>query len=165
MMEELVTVVAVHNNQISVVSQIKSSCSSCSQIDTCGSGQIAKAIPHKELAFTLSYDLAIKKRLKDQTIKAGDCLIIGLPEIDVLHSAWQVYLFPIFGLIGSSALSQWLLLNGFLTHEMYALLLGCFGGYLGYLFAKRQQSNTSDQLLPKILRLIPQDLSVEIRGN
>ena len=50
-MEELATVTAYENGKITVVSQIKSTCNSCSQVNTCASGLVAKAIPHKKLSF------------------------------------------------------------------------------------------------------------------
>ena len=48
MIEEQARVIAIDKNKITVESIVKSSCSGCQQIDSCGSGQIAKAIPHKK---------------------------------------------------------------------------------------------------------------------
>ncbi len=50
-MEELATVTAIDNENITMVSKIKSTCNSCSQVDTCASGQVAKAIPKKNIIF------------------------------------------------------------------------------------------------------------------
>ena len=100
-MEELATVVAINDNFITVTSQVKSSCNSCSQVATCASGQVAKAIPHKQLSFTLSLKeikQTDQKEQKEQKITIGDSVVLTLPEVDVLKSAWQVYLLPILGL-------------------------------------------------------------------
>ena len=157
-MEELATVTAIDNGNITVVSQIKSSCNSCSQVDTCASGLVAKAIPHKNLSFTLLKPTS----LENQTIKVGDCVVLTLPEVDVLQSAWQVYLLPIFGLFSFSALGQWLVQEEILAHELIALFIGIIGGYLGYRFAKYLQNQPSqrERLQPKVLRVLPKPLSV-----
>ena len=101
-MEELATITAIDNEQLTVVSKIKSTCNSCSQVDTCASGQVAKAIPHRSLSFILLKP----KSLKNQTVNIGDCVVLTLPEADLLQSAWQVYMWPIFGLFSFSALGQ-----------------------------------------------------------
>ena len=157
-MEELATVTAINNDKITVVSQIKSSCNSCSQVDTCASGQVAKAIPHKQLSLTLSKTRSIE----NETINVGDCVILMLPEVDLLRSAWQVYLLPILGLFILSALGQWLTLEGILAPELMALALGVSGGYFGYKLAKYFQSTSINQekLQPKILRVLPKPLEL-----
>ena len=158
-MEELATVTAIDNEKFTVVSQIKSSCNSCSQVKTCASGQVAKAIPHKKLSFTLEKP----ESLESQSINVGDCVVLTLPEIDVLQSAWQVYLLPVLGLFSFSAVGQLLKQEGILTHELMALTIGLVGGYLGYRLAKYLQSTPEAQnkLQPKILRVLPKPLAVE----
>ncbi len=160
-MEELATVTAINNGNITVVSQIKSSCNSCSQVDTCASGQIAKAIPHKKLSFTLLES----KLLDNHTINVGDCVVLTVPETDVLQSAWQVYLLPVLGLFSFSAVGQWLQQEGMLSHELLALSIGLVGGYLGYRLAKhlQNQPNKLTKLHPKILRVLPKTINVNKR--
>lgn len=162
-MEELATVTAINNEQITVVSQIKSTCNSCSQVSTCASGQVAKALPKK----TLSLILTKPKALKHKTINVGDCVVLTLPEIDVLHSAWQVYLLPVFGLFSFSAFGQWLLQTEILGHELMALAIGVVGGYLGYRLAKHLQSspNRRNRLQPEILSVLPKPLEVNNLGD
>lgn len=158
-MEELATVTANENGKITVVSQIKSSCNSCAQADTCASGQIAKAIPHKQLSFTLSKP----ESLENQAVNVGDCVVLTVPEGDVLQSAWQVYLLPIFGLFSFSALGQWLVQEEVLAHELIALAIGIVGGYLGYRLAKHLQNkpNKRKKLQPEILKVLPKPLDVD----
>jgi len=160
-MEELAEVTAIENGMISVVSQVKSSCSSCSQVSTCASGQVAKAIPHKKSSFTLPQSALLNNEL----VQVGDCVVLTLPEIDVLQSAWQVYLLPILGLLSFSALGQWLVVQSMLNHELLALSLGLIGGYIGYRIAKHLQNNPKHQknLQPKILRVIPKPLEVDVQ--
>ena len=156
-MEELATVIAIEDDYITVVSQVKSSCNSCSQLDSCASGQIAKAIPHRKLSFTIPFTQEMPQVSKN--IKIGDCVVLTLPEIDVLKSAWQVYLLPILGLFLFSGLGQWLRLQGVFSHELIALLLCIFGGYSGYRVAKHLQNkpNQRNKLQPKIACVLPKD--------
>jgi sigma-E factor negative regulatory protein RseC len=159
-MEELAEVIAIESGLISVVSQVKSSCSSCSQVSTCASGQVAKAIPHKKSSFILP----VSALLTNQRLQVGDCVVLTLPEIDVLQSAWQVYLLPIIGLVSFSALGQWLTMQAVLSHELLGLGIGLTGGYLGYRLAKYLQNHPEHQekLQPKILRVIPKPLVVDV---
>lgn len=160
-MEELAEVIAIESGLISVVSQVKSSCSSCSQVSTCASGQVAKAIPHKKSSFILP----VSALLTNQRLQVGDCVVLTLPEIDVLQSAWQVYLLPIIGLVSFSALGQWLTMQAVLSHELLGLGIGLTGGYLGYRLAKYLQNHPEHQekLQPKILRVIPKPLVVDVQ--
>jgi sigma-E factor negative regulatory protein RseC len=93
--------------------------------------------------------------------------VITVPEIDVLQSAWQVYLLPVFGLFSFSALGQWLVQGEILAHELIGLVIGIFGGYLGYRLAKHLQSepNKQKRLQPEILRVLPKSLKVNNIGN
>lgn len=162
-MEELAEVVDITSSHITVVSQVKSSCNTCSQADTCASGQVAKAIPHKKLSLTLPYPSSLVSADKNQSVQVGDCVILSLPETNMLQSAWQVYLLPIFGLILFSAIGQMLLLKGIVSHELIALLLGVLGGYLGYRLAKywQNQSHQQSKLQPKISRILPKLIDIE----
>lgn len=149
MTEELAHVVAIEGDEVILESQIKSTCSSCSQVDSCANGQVAKALPSKKLTFR------VKKSSFD--IKVGDCIVLGISEGDMLVSAAQVYLMPLLGLIGFSAIGQWLVDIYVLEHELIALVLGGLGGYLGYKLAKYRQSHSkkAQALKPKILRVLP----------
>ena len=152
MIKELANVIAIEAGQVTVTSQIKSTCSGCAQVDTCGSGQIAKALPQAKLTLTLPYN-----ETSGEMLKPGDCVVLALPEKHILSSAGQVYLLPLLGLITFSALGQWLLKQQILPHELYALGLGITGGYLGYRLAKFQQKQGkhSEKLQPKIIEVVP----------
>jgi len=153
MIKELANVVAIDANLVTVTSQIKSSCSGCAQVDTCGSGQVAKALPQAKLTLTLPYDIKALGRV----LSKGDCVVLAIPEKDVLSSAGQVYLLPLVGLITFSAMGQWLYKQNILPHELIALALGLTGGYLGYRLAKYNQkhSKQSGKLQPKIIEVLP----------
>ena len=105
---------------------LKSAWSGCQQVDNCGSGQIAKAFPQKKLLTQLSRRLPLN---------LGDNVVLGLNESALLSSAWQVYLWPLVGLIAASWLGQWMVKVVVIT-EIFAITFGCFGGYLGFFFSK-----------------------------
>lgn len=153
MIEELATVVSVNDFNIVVTSNIKSACSGCSQADKCGSGQVAKAFPQKQLMLNIVSDLSVK---------VGDNVIIGISEKCLLNSAWQVYLWPLIGLISFSGLGQWLIEQLILPHELYAIALGGIGGYIGYLFASHQQKSINNQtlLMPKLVRILTEKIKI-----
>lgn len=155
-MEELAKVVHVDNHTISIMSEVKSACSGCQQVDNCGSGQVAKAFPTKKLSLTLQSDLPLK---------VGDTVVLGLSDDDLLQSAWQVYLFPLIGLISFAGIGQYFISNGFLPHELFGVLLSTLGGYLGYVLARNKQSSPKNKakLTPKILRIITEKIpSIEV---
>lgn len=151
MIEEQASVVAIDKDKVTVVSAIKSACSGCQQVDNCGSGQVAKAFPQKNLSLTLTSSLPLK---------LGDKVVLGLNESALLQSAWQVYLWPLLGLLLASWFGQYLVNNAIFSHEILAIMLGSLGGYCGFILAKNQQlkSATCAKLAPKILRKEKQNI-------
>ena len=61
-MKERAIVKQVLNGQVVVESLVKSTCSQCQQVDTCGSGQVAKALPHKSLSLAIKTPDGIQSR-------------------------------------------------------------------------------------------------------
>ncbi|WDE06368.1 SoxR reducing system RseC family protein [Thalassomonas viridans] len=153
MIEEMATVVAINRDKVTLESQVKSSCSSCQQVDNCGSGQVAKAIPLKKLTLVVSSPLPLK---------VGDTVVLGLPEKGLLQAAAQVYLLPLAGLLVGSALAQLLVAQGVFPHELFALAFGLAGGYGGYRLAKfwQKSANKAGSLQPEILRRAGQTIAV-----
>lgn len=137
MIEEQATVTSIDGKIITVKSVVKSACSSCQQLENCGSGQISKAFPQKSLSYKLTSDLQVK---------VGDNVVIGLSERLLLSAAWRVYMWPLIGLLAGSFLGQSLLEKQLLSHELLALFLGCLGGYIGYRLAKRNLSKSASCL-------------------
>jgi len=153
MITEQAKVISVQDNTVTLESMIKSGCSGCQQIDSCGSGQIAKAFPQRKACFETTCDIPVK---------VGDEVIIGIVESSLLKTAMQVYLSPLLGLLSFSALGQWFVLKGIFINEPMAIALGFVGGYLGYRLAKYQQQVSGDDkhLQPKILNIAPETISV-----
>lgn len=146
MMEEKAKVVAILDDVITIESLIKSACSGCQQVDNCGSGQISKALPQKRLSVNVKSEFQLK---------IGDEVVIGLSEKHLLSVAWQVYLWPLIGLILFGFLGQYLITNHVFSSEPLAILLSMLGGYLGFISAKQQQNSGSSDLNVKILKILP----------
>lgn len=150
MIEEFADVVAIDKGKITLTSQIKSTCGSCSQVKSCASGQVAKAIPKRKLHLVLPYE----RSNSSLPLNVGDSVVIALPDSGLLATAGQVYLLPLLGLIVFSALGEWLFVAQVLSHELFGLAIGLSGGYIGYRLAKLLdlKRNKSEQLQPRILR-------------
>ncbi len=156
MIEESATVIAVNfapEKKVTVESEIKSSCSGCKQIDNCGSGQVSKAFPQAKLKLDLATDLPVK---------VGDVVILGLSDKYLLMSAWQVYLWPLLGLIFASVLGQWFVEQQIFIHELLAIAFGFLGGYLGFCLAKHQQTRGKycQLLTPQVLRIKSSSINI-----
>lgn len=147
MIEEQATVIAVQEDTVTVKSTVKSACSGCQQVDTCGSGQVAKAIPQKSLTLTLSNTLEVQ---------VGDKVMIGILEKPLLQTAWQVYLLPLFGLFLFAFFGQLLTDNWSLNHEFLVIVFAIFGGYFGFKGAQwlQQKKAKNNQLEAMLLRVL-----------
>lgn len=146
MIEEKARVVELKDNGVVVESVVKSACSHCEQVDNCGSGQISKAIPSKRLTVTLSTELPVS---------VGDDVLLGLSEKHLLSTAWQVYLYPLFGLMLFGFLGQYAIKVGIFTAEPIAILMSFLGGYLGFLWARYQQKKPKcSELNVTILKIL-----------
>lgn len=158
MIEETALVTDIDGDLITVESEVKSACSGCQQVDNCGSGQVAKAFPQKKLSLTLTSSLPIT---------VGDSVVLGLNESMLLKTAWQVYFWPLFGLILGGWFGQSLLNVQYINSEFFAILIALLSGYLGFIFARKYQSTPKNcqELAPKILRIERKTISVTEISN
>ncbi|QOL25584.1 SoxR reducing system RseC family protein [Thalassotalea sp. LPB0316] len=157
MIQETATVNNVGENWVEVTSEIKSTCSSCQQIDTCGSGQVAKVFPQKSLSLRLSTD-SFKP-----TLAVGDKVVIAIPQDKLLTSLARVYGLPLAFLIAFAGFGQ--VLFGQTTSELLTIALAIGGGYLGYRIAQylENQQNHQANLAPYLVKKLPShDIPVEI---
>lgn len=162
MIEETARVTRVDGSQVDVESVVKSGCSGCQQIDTCGSGQVAKGLGVRHMKLTLTTSL---------TLAPGDEVVIALPQSHLLSAAMQVYLLPLLAMIVAGAFGQFLLVEQWQLHELFALLLAVFGGVAGFYCARliQAQPKRKQALEVRILRKCdksanPQAIPVNIRN-
>lgn len=95
-------------------------CSSCGQGSSCGVGKMAAGRPATLLTLPVSVD-----------IKAGDFVLIGLPESKLTLSALLGYLFPAFAML----VGAWL--GASLEGSDGGTALGAIVGFLGALAVAR----------------------------
>lgn len=112
-------------------------CSSCGQGSSCGVGKMAAGRPATLLTIPVSGDL-----------KAGDFVMIGLPESKLTLSALLGYLFPAFAML----IGAWL--GSSLEGSDGATALGAIVGFLGALAIARLVIGLVPGLMPSP-QLIP----------
>jgi len=120
-----------------IVAMETAGCSSCGQGSSCGIGKMASGRPATLLTLPVSGD-----------IKAGDLVLIGLPESKLTLSALLGYLFPAFAML----FGAWL--GSLLEGSDGATALGAIVGFLGALVIARLVIGLIPGLLP-VPQLIP----------
>ena len=121
-----------------IVAMETAGCSSCGQGSSCGIGKMASGRPATMLTIPVSGD-----------IKAGDLVLIGLPESKLTLSALLGYLFPAFAML----LGAWL---GSSIEEGSdaATALGAIAGFIAALVIARIVIGLVPNLMP-VQQLIP----------
>jgi len=152
MIEEQATVVAIDGTNITLQSTVKSTCGSCQQVDSCGSGQVAKALPQRQISTIVTSHLPVH---------VGDSVLLAISEQALLTTAWQVYCWPLIGLLVFSGIGQWLS-DHYQVIELWSVLLGLFGGYLGFSCARFWQKKPKVQraIEPVIVKVFPANIPV-----
>ena len=154
MIEERANVTELLTDAVMVESVIKSTCSQCHQVDNCGNGQVAKALPQKKLSLQIP---------TQEDFVIGDEVIIAIPERFLLQTAWQVYIWPLVGLLAGAAIGQYFLNIAWFNHELLVIALATLGGFTGSKLAKWWQSYSGlqEKLVPKIMQTIPKNIATQ----
>ncbi|NMP17675.1 SoxR reducing system RseC family protein [Thalassotalea sp. Y01] len=157
MIEETAFVTRIDGARADVESQVKSSCHGCQQQDNCGSGQVAKAFPHRRMTLTVEHNI--------NDLQVGDEVVIALDEKSLISSAAVVYLWPLMALILGAAVAQLYLVEQLGMAEPWALLMALSCAYMGWSLARRQQRGKLNQqnLQPKILRRCHDKLITKVK--
>ncbi|OIN08717.1 SoxR reducing system RseC family protein [Oceanisphaera psychrotolerans] len=125
MIEEIATVMAVHENGVEVACFSKSACGQCKQNSTCGTGLVSKALPGRDHRFVIATDLPLAV---NQQVR------IGIPEQSLLTSALLVYLLPLLLLLGGAGLAS----IGLGLGDGGTLAGAAIGGSAGFVLASRR---------------------------
>jgi len=121
-----------------VVAMETAGCSSCGQGSSCGIGKMASGRPATLLTIPVSGD-----------IKAGDFVLIGLPESKLTLSALLGYLFPAFAMLLGAGLGS-TIEDG----SDAATALGAIAGFVAALVIARVVIGLVPNLMP-VPQLIP----------
>lgn len=114
-----------------IVAMETAGCASCGQGSSCGVGKMAAGRPATLLTLPVSGD-----------IRAGDVVIVGLPENRLTLSALMGYLFPAFAML----LGAWL--GSALAETDAATALGAIAGFIVALVLARIAIAIMPELMP-----------------
>ena len=134
MLEEKGTVVSLENGLIWVQTQVKTTCGSCKAKDNCATSSIAKAFSPKPNVISVKSDLPVE---------IGDSVVLGVEQNFVVLSAFYVYILPIVGFMLFAWMGEFLFGNTQLLGELTTVVLAFFGGWLGYLIARKRLSSVA----------------------
>ena len=153
MIEETARVVAINGSQVTLQSQLKSTCHSCSQQDDCGSGQVAKAFPQKRLTTEITTDIKLA---------IGDEVVIGVQDKDLLTAAFEVYMLPLIAMLIAASFAQLYLVEQLGWSEVYAIIFAMFAAVIGFLVAKKRQNSSGRQrqLQPTLIRKCDNQIAI-----
>lgn len=128
MLEETAQVVRVEDGEIWVETERKSTCSSCSAQNGCGTSVLARVLGRRRTQIRVLSDLALKP---------GDRVTIGIREQALVRGSLAVYAVPILllllgALVGELGARQFLWQNG----EPASVILGIAGLAAGLFWLK-----------------------------
>jgi sigma-E factor negative regulatory protein RseC len=141
MIEEQAIVTGLDGDLAMIQMQRHSTCSHCELSKGCGTGAIGRMLGHrsKPLAIGNKFDL-----------KAGDSVLLGLPERAFLKASLLIYGLPLAALIGGGMLAQWTIVES----EMSVIIFSTAGFttalWLSGLIAKKYYSQ---QFNPRVLEI------------
>ncbi len=141
MIEEQAIVSGLDGDLAIIRMQRQSACSHCELNKGCGTGAIGRLLGHR------SKPLAIRN---DYDLKAGDRVLLGLPDRAFLNASLLIYGLPLVALIGGGLLAQW----AFTGSELSVLIFSTAGFIAGLWFSGQIAKNHySQQFNPQILEV------------
>ena len=124
-----------------ILMQRQSACSHCELNKGCGTGAIGRLLGHR------SKPLAIRN---DYNLKAGDRVLLGLPDRAFLNASLLIYGLPLVALIGGGLMAQW----AFAGSELSVFIFSTVGFFAGLWFSGQIAKNHfSQQFNPRILEV------------
>jgi len=93
MIREIAEVVAIDGTRIKVSTALKTGCSGCAQVKTCGAGMLSSLFENRRAEFELETDLPlqlgdrVELQIPEQVITGFSLLLYGLPLLMLLSSA------------------------------------------------------------------------------
>ncbi|MBF0255507.1 MAG: SoxR reducing system RseC family protein [Gammaproteobacteria bacterium] len=137
MLEENATVIAVEGGHIWVETQARSACAHCGT-DSCSTSVIAKLFNVRRNRLKLANSLGAR---------AGQVVVIGIPDEILVAASLRAYLLPLVGLLAAAFLAEALGLD-----EMLQVLLAGLGLLAGLAL---MGGGVTGAYQPLLLRLAP----------
>lgn len=146
-LNETGVVFSVSGEVATVHTQSQLACSSCKVADSCGNGIVEKFLSSKIFATQMQNTLAVK---------AGDRVVIAIPQSSITAAASVAYLFPLFTMFLCSVIFQILGAS-----ENGIILAALVGLALGLLFTKyyNHKMINNESYLPRMVSVIDTDRS------
>lgn len=127
MIEQEARVRAVDGDIAEVVVMRQSTCGGCQAKSGCGTALVGDLFPNREMALRLD---------NSQHARAGDLVMIGLPEASLQIAALLLYGLPLLTLIAGAMAGQWLAQSIGTALEPTAILAGLLGLIAGLTAAR-----------------------------
>jgi len=141
MIEEQAIVTQMRGNHVEIQMQRQSACSHCDLNQGCGTGAIGRLLGHRSKPLIIETSLPLKM---------GDRVLLGMPDSSFLKASLLIYGLPLFALVCSAIIGQWLF-NG---SEVLVLVSALAGFVAGLVFsAKKAKSRFSSEFSPRILQI------------
>ncbi len=99
MIRERAEIVAIHDDYLTVSTELKSGCGGCVQQNTCGAGIISKAFADRRAEF-------IVQRPSGMQFALGDQIELALPQTMLTRFSLWVYGLPLLVLLTSALITQ-----------------------------------------------------------
>lgn len=127
MLAQKALVTKVYNDSVDVQYDVNSSCSGCASEDNCGVGTVAKAFSGKTQTTRLDTSLVLS---------VGQWVTLETNEDNLLLAACITYMLPLFGLIMTSVIGQYILVELLSMPNYSAIFFGIIGGVLAQRFGR-----------------------------
>lgn len=153
MMEEMARVIACDNQGwLTVEVQLKSSCKSCNNGDSCGTSAVAQAFSGKTQQFAI---------YSERPCQPGELLKLGLPERTLLKAAALMYLMPLLGIFIGATFGQWLGSLLAWDSDMGAILFAPLGAFASWFVGRHYLKRLEADAQPVILAYLGMGLSLQ----
>jgi sigma-E factor negative regulatory protein RseC len=141
MIKEQATVTGIEGNWAVIQMQRASVCSHCELNSGCGMGAIGRLLGHRSKPVMI---------VNEHQLKAGDSVILGLPERAFLKASLLIYGLPLLGLMVGGLLASWVIGKS----ELFVIAFALVGFVAGLqISAKIARNQHSSQFSPKVLEV------------
>ncbi|PWK54469.1 SoxR reducing system RseC family protein [Pleionea mediterranea] len=134
--KETAHVVSESDGYVWLSSITRSGCHSCDANQVCGTGLLSHLFGRRR------FYLKVKNTLG---VKAGDDVLISIPERSLLMASLLLYLFPVFAMFVTAVIAQSMLMS-----EAWVVLWSIFGLLAGFavarLLCKRLETGATSQI-------------------
>jgi sigma-E factor negative regulatory protein RseC len=158
MIEESAKVLAIRDTQLFIQAQPSSACGACHARSACGQGLLSKYFKQEPGQLTIENCIESGESL---ALKVGDEIIIGIEESTILNGAFFAYLLPLFFVVASAILAQFLNIQS----EPLQILVVFLGFVFGLFFTKTifiGKHRHLKNILPVLLRKVSESRKLPI---